>query len=168
MSWQNYFILEWQIMTKLMCNAHVLKCGAEGGQSFLVFQKYNRFSVSFVLDLTGLFWQIFKHNFKMVEEYANKQWRRRKSWICTLILVALSRGAVKWSVRCHIRVFENCFFWHGLAWVAFTLTRAWQFCRAKWLLQLYPYILSYLGKSNVRIKLYGLYFPTLHEQCPQW
>jgi hypothetical protein len=26
-----------------------------------------------------------------------------------------------------IRVFENCFFWHGLAWVAFTLTRARQF-----------------------------------------
>ena len=32
----------------------------------------------------------------------------------------------------------------------------------------YLYILSYLGKSNVRIKLYGLYLPTLHEQCPQW
>ena len=29
-----------------------------------------------------------------------------------------------------IRVFENCFFWHGLAWVAFTLTRARQFCCA--------------------------------------
>ena len=35
-------------------------------------------------------------------------------------------------------------------------------------ISLYLYILSYLGKINVRIKLYGLYPPTLHEQCPQW
>jgi hypothetical protein len=33
---------------------------------------------------------------------------------------------------------------------------------------MYLYILSYLGKINVRIKLYALYPPTLHEQCPQW
>ena len=32
-----------------------------------------------------------------------------------------------------IQVFENSFFWHGLSRVAFTLTRARQFCCASWL-----------------------------------
>jgi hypothetical protein len=34
--------------------------------------------------------------------------------------------------------------------------------------RLYLYILSYLGKINVRIKLYGLNLPTLPEQCSKW